>query len=89
MGIGFRPPEGGSRYVWSSLAKGFDSQMGMIEHFNHLGMSKVYYYQTIAHHTISTHQTISLDDPEIRKIAAKYGDPDQLLREDLIPDILR
>jgi hypothetical protein len=26
-----------------------------------------------------------LDDPEIRKIAAKYGDPDQILREDWIP----
>lgn len=29
----------------------------------------------------------ALDDPEIRKIAAKYGDPDKLLREDWIPPV--
>lgn len=29
----------------------------------------------------------ALDDPEIRAIAAKYGDPDTLLREDWIPAI--
>jgi hypothetical protein len=29
----------------------------------------------------------ALDDPEIREIAAKYGDPDQLLTEDWIPGI--
>jgi len=27
-----------------------------------------------------------LDDPEIRKIAAKYGNPDELLREEFVPD---
>ena len=32
------------------------------------------------------HLTI-LDDPEIRKIAQKYGDPDELLSEDWIPAI--
>lgn len=30
---------------------------------------------------------LALDDPEIRKIAAKYGDPDVLLREDWIPEL--
>ena len=29
----------------------------------------------------------ALDDPEVRKVAAKYGDPDELLREDWIPAI--
>ncbi|RVX73470.1 hypothetical protein B0A52_03112 [Exophiala mesophila] len=29
----------------------------------------------------------ALDDPEVRAIAAKYGDPDELLREDWIPAI--
>ena len=29
----------------------------------------------------------TLDDPEIRRIAQKYGDPDELLREDWIPAI--
>lgn len=28
-----------------------------------------------------------LDDPEVRKVAAKYGNPDELLREDWIPAI--
>ncbi|MBI4447135.1 MAG: hypothetical protein HY645_14670 [Acidobacteria bacterium] len=32
------------------------------------------------------HLTV-LDDPEVRKVAAKYGDPDQLLREEWIPGI--
>jgi len=27
-----------------------------------------------------------LDDPEVRRAAAKYGDPDELLREDWIPE---
>lgn len=29
----------------------------------------------------------TLDDPEVRRVAAKYGDPDQLLREDWIPAV--
>lgn len=29
----------------------------------------------------------ALDDPEVRRIAAKYGNPDQLLREDWVPAI--
>jgi hypothetical protein len=28
-----------------------------------------------------------LDDPEVRTLAAKYGDPDKLLTEDWIPEI--
>ena len=29
----------------------------------------------------------ALDDPEVRALAAKYGDPDELLREDFIPGV--
>lgn len=29
----------------------------------------------------------ALDDPEVRAVAAKYGDPDELLREDWIPAV--
>jgi len=29
----------------------------------------------------------ALDDPEVRKLAEKYGDPDDLLREDWVPQI--
>jgi hypothetical protein len=28
-----------------------------------------------------------LDDPEVRKVAARYGDPDEILKEDWIPKI--
>ncbi|MFC1962460.1 hypothetical protein ACFLWB_00420, partial [Chloroflexota bacterium] len=30
---------------------------------------------------------VALDDEEVRKVAAKYGDPDKLLTEDWIPAI--
>jgi hypothetical protein len=30
---------------------------------------------------------VALDDPEVRKVAEKYGDPDALLKEDWIPNI--
>ncbi|MFQ5852760.1 MAG: hypothetical protein ACE5JU_19550 [Candidatus Binatia bacterium] len=29
----------------------------------------------------------ALDDPEVRRVAQKYGDPDELLKEDWIPEI--
>jgi hypothetical protein len=29
----------------------------------------------------------ALDDPEVKEMARKYGDPDQLLREDWVPKI--
>jgi hypothetical protein len=29
----------------------------------------------------------AMDDPEVRTLAAKYGDPDELLREDWIPQV--
>jgi len=30
---------------------------------------------------------VALDDPQVRKVAEKYGDPDELLKEDWIPEI--
>ena len=29
----------------------------------------------------------ALDDPEVRAVAARYGDPDELLREDWVPAV--
>ena len=29
----------------------------------------------------------ALDDPEVRQLAAKFGDPDEMLREEFIPGI--
>ncbi len=30
---------------------------------------------------------LAMDDPEVRSVAQKYGDPDELLKEDWIPEI--
>lgn len=39
------------------------------------------------HAVIQNGRLTALDDPEVRKLAAKYGDPDELLKEDWIPQI--
>ena len=39
------------------------------------------------HVVIRNGRLTALDDPEVRKLAAKYGDADDLLREDWIPQI--
>ncbi|MGH7771467.1 MAG: hypothetical protein ACREQA_04450 [Candidatus Binatia bacterium] len=39
------------------------------------------------HTIIRNGRLTALDDPEVRKLAAKYGDPDELLKEDWIPQI--
>lgn len=36
---------------------------------------------------ITDGRPLALDDPEVRKIAAKYGDPDELLHIDWIPEL--
>jgi hypothetical protein len=30
---------------------------------------------------------VPLDDPEVRKLASKFGNPDELLREEWIPEL--
>ncbi len=39
------------------------------------------------HAVIRSGRLTALDDPEVRKLASSYGDPDELLREDWIPQI--
>ncbi len=39
------------------------------------------------HTVIRNGRLTALDDPEVRKLAARYGDPDELLKEDWIPQI--
>ncbi|MEV4031622.1 hypothetical protein [Streptomyces umbrinus] len=39
------------------------------------------------HVVIDNGRLKALDDPEVRAVAAKYGDPDELLREDWIPAV--
>lgn len=38
-------------------------------------------------YTVKNGRLTALDDPEVRKVASKYADPDELLREDWIPAI--
>jgi len=38
-------------------------------------------------HRLIHGRLVALDDPEVRELAARYGDPDELLREDWIPSI--
>lgn len=39
------------------------------------------------HSVIRNGRLTALDDPEVRELAKKYGDPDELLKEDWIPQI--
>ena len=39
------------------------------------------------HAVIEKGRLTALDDPGVRKLAAKYGDPDELLKEGWIPEI--
>lgn len=39
------------------------------------------------HRLIDRGRLVALDDPEVRELAARHGDPDELLREDWIPNI--
>ena len=39
------------------------------------------------HAVIEKGRLTALNDPQVRKLAAKYGDPDDLLKEDWIPEI--
>ncbi len=39
------------------------------------------------HTVIRNGRLTALDDPEVRALASKYGDPDRLLREDWVPEI--
>jgi hypothetical protein len=54
------------------------------------------YFTTYKVHRSSTNQwvtvvdeghVVALDDPEVRKLAAQYGNPDEILAEDWIPEI--
>ncbi len=39
------------------------------------------------HPVILDGRLTAMDDPEVRQLAAKYGDPDEILKEDWIPQI--
>jgi hypothetical protein len=39
------------------------------------------------HAVIRNGRLTALDDPEVRRVASRYGDPDELLKEDWIPQI--
>ncbi|MBI2821822.1 MAG: hypothetical protein HYX74_06315 [Acidobacteria bacterium] len=54
---------------------------------NHRDMDFFYYmtFEVDGKKLVDNGHLTVLDDPEVRKVAAKYGNPDELLREDWIP----
>ena len=76
--VGFGTPTGTSQAVAFANSSGVQIQ--------HLDTHLYHATVTVDGRVISKDgRPIVLDDPEIRKIAAKYGDPDQLLRIDWAP----
>lgn len=41
----------------------------------------------LSRYVIENGRLTALDHPEVRELAAKYGDPDEILREDWVPQI--
>lgn len=55
---------------------------------NHRDMDFFYYltFEVDGKKLVNNGHLTVLDDPEVRKVAAKYGNPDELLKEDWIPN---
>jgi hypothetical protein len=55
---------------------------------NHRDMDFFYYvtFEVDGKKLVDNGHLTVLDDPEVRKVAAKYGNPDELLKEDWIPE---
>ncbi|MFB3141643.1 MAG: hypothetical protein ACE1Z2_02420 [Acidobacteriota bacterium] len=55
---------------------------------NHRDMNFFYYptFEVDGEKLVDRGHLTVLDDPEVRRVAAKYGNPDELLREDWIPE---
>ncbi len=66
----------------------FDDQKKVIEDEFHIDFEIYFPTMTIGDKTIiEKGRLAALEDPEVRAVAAKYGDPDVLLREDWTPRI--
>ena len=77
--------------LWRSEEEKWAGENGIL--YGHLHIHLLFPTFTVTTKTGKDHTIIrngrltALDDPEVRKLAEKYGDPDDLLREDWIPQI--
>ena len=77
--------------LWRSAEEKWAGENGIL--YGHLHIHLLFPTFTITTKTGKEYTIIrdgrltALDDPEVRKLAEKYGDPDDLLREDWIPQI--
>lgn len=77
--------------LWRSAEEKWAGERGIL--YGHLHIHLLFSTFTVTtkrgkeHTIIRDGRLTALDDPEVRSLAAKYGDPDMLLREDWIPQI--
>lgn len=87
--LGHDPGSLGTPKKWKEFAEKLNLPDGHDFHIqNYFITYKVHLRSTGKWSTIVDRgHLVSLDDPEVRALAAKYGDPDKLLAEDWIPEI--
>jgi hypothetical protein len=72
-----------SGFLHASVGAALENENSkLIRHFD-MAFPNLYIDETPV---IEDGHLLALDDPKVRQIAEKYGDPDELLREDWIPD---
>ena len=77
--------------LWRSAEEKWAGENGIL--YGHLHIHLLFPTFTITTKSAKEHTIIrngrltALDDPDVRNLAEKYGDPDDLLREDWIPQI--
>lgn len=77
--------------LWRAPEEKWAGERGLL--YGHLHIHLLFPTLVVAAEDGSEHTVVrngrltALDDPEVRKLAARYGDPDELLREEWIPQI--
>jgi hypothetical protein len=77
--------------LWRSAEEKWAGENGIL--YGHLHIHLLFATFTITtksgkeYTIIRNGRLTALDDPEVRELAKKYGDPDELLHEDWIPQI--
>jgi hypothetical protein len=77
--------------LWRSAEEKWAGERGLL--YGHLHIHLLFPTLTVTtksgtdYTLIDNGRLTALDDPDVRALAAKYGDPDDLLKEDWIPKI--
>ena len=88
-----REPEKGDRDIGTSMGGGRDLTPEALQRKKALPVhhrdTEIYFatYLADGKSIVDKGHLTALDDPEVRRVASKYGDPDELLREDWVPAI--